>query len=657
MEPAALILAAAALIASSGLPWLALGRPVFGQRFAAACVVAASVMGEAAVIAVLAGTPAAGYRIDWPLPFGPALLSVDPLSTVFLLPLFLVAGCAAVYSIAYWPAREHKSAGRLTFFMGLFVSAMVLVVMARNGALFLMAWEAMALSGYFLLTTEQRDAEVQRVGTVYLIATHTGTMALFAMFALIRAATGSFLFPAANSLSPVLPAATAILVSALIGFGGKAGLMPLHFWLPGAHANAPSHVSALMSGLMLKMGVYGVLRTVTFFVAPPVWLGWLLLVLGGWSAVNGIALAAGQRDVKRLLACSSIENIGIIFIGIGLALVGMRTGSGFLVACGLSGAFIHIINHGVFKPLLFFGSGALIHGAGTREIDRMGGLASRMPVTSKLFLAGSLAICGLPPLNGFVGELFLYVGAFTEGITSPLPVVAMVAPVLALVGGIAVITFVKLYGIVFLGSPRSGSAARCHEAGPLMTVPMALLAAVCIAGGMAPPLLLRLVAPAVVTFGGVDGGVLADISSRVPLVPVMAANVLLVAIVLLLAAAYRARLRARAVASGPTWGCGYIAPAPRMQYTGTSFSEFAVNLLGVLAGPLRTRPRMSGVILPREAVFKYTVTETVLDRLLTPLFQGSGRAFSYVRVLQQGYIHIYVLYIFATLFVLMLWAH
>lgn len=656
-DPTIYLLSAATLMAFSGVPGLLINRPVRGQRIAAFLVVAASIIGEFAVASLLAGSPGATYRIDWPLPFGPALFSVDPLSVIFLLPLFLVAGCASVYSIAYWPAREKSSAGKLTLFLGFFAAAMVIVVMARNGVLFLIAWEVMALSAYFLLTTEQQGTEVQRVGTVYLIATHTGTMALFVMFSLLRGAIGSFAFPAAHALSQALPCATVILFAALIGFGGKAGLMPLHFWLPGAHANAPSHVSAMMSGLMLKMGVYGILRTLSFFDALPAWTGWLILLLGTWSAINGIALAAGQRDLKRLLACSSIENIGIVFIGIGLAMVGLRMHAPYLVVCGLFGAFIHIINHALFKSLLFLGSGVLIHGTGTREIDRMGGLARRMPVTSPVFLVGSLAICGLPPLNGFVGELFLYVGAITDGIVAPLPLAALAAPVLALVGGLAVITFVKLYGIIFLGTPRSAEAAHAHEAPRFMTAPMVLLAACCLVAGMAPAMLARLVAPAVGYYGDLTAPVIAQVTSRVPLVPLTIANILLVVLALGIGAAYLVRLRSLPRTQGATWGCGYLEPTPRMQYTGTSFSEMVVNLLWAIVAPNRRRPIFAASIPAEEARFRYGITEVVLDRILIPAFHGVGQAFSCLRKVQHGHVHIYMLYIFATLFVLMIWRH
>ncbi len=655
VDPTVCLLTAATLMALSGVPGLLLNNHVWGQRIAALVVVVASLVGESAVVALLGGSPGAAWQIDWPLPFGPALFSVDHLSTLFLLPLFLVSGCVSVYSVAYWPAREQASAGRLTLFLGLFAAAMVVVVMARHGVLFLMAWEVMALSAYFLLTTDQRSAEVQRVGTVYLIATHTGTMALFVMFSLLRGTVGTFAFPAAHALSQTLPCATVIIITALIGFGGKAGLMPMHFWLPGAHANAPSHVSAMMSGLMLKMGVYGILRTLSFFDMLPAWLGWLILVLGAWSAVNGIALAAGQRDLKRLLACSSIENVGIIFIGIGLALVGLQQHAPYLVVCGLFGAFIHIINHGLFKSLLFLGSGVLIHGTGTREIDRMGGLSRRMPLTSPLFLVGSLAICGLPPLNGFVGELFLYVGSITDGIADPLPLAALTAPVLALVGGLAVITFVKLYGIIFLGAPRSAGAAHGHEATAGMTGPMVLLAAGCLAAGMAPVLLVRLVSPAVAFYGDLTSLAMARVTGQVPLVPLTIANILLVVLVVVIGGAYLLRLRRSPCSQGATWGCGYLEPTARMQYTGTSFSEMVVNLLGGIVAPDRWRPRLVALFPSGDARFRYAVTETVLDRILTPLFHAVGLGFSFLRRVQHGQLHIYVLYIFATLCVLMIW--
>jgi hydrogenase-4 component B len=310
----------------------------------------------------------------------------------------------------------------------------------------------------------------------------------------------------------------------------------------------------------------------------------------------------------------------------------------------------------LFKSLLFLGSGVLIHGVGTREIDRMGGLARRMPVTSPLFLIGSLAICGLPPLNGFVGELFLYIAAITDGIVAPFPLAALVAPVLALVGGLAVITFVKLFGIIFLGAPRSDAAAHGHEATVSMTAPMILLAAGCLVAGMAPLLLVRIVTPAVAFYGGMEAPAIALVTNQVPLVQLTIANCLLVFLVLSIGTAYLLRIRRMPRFQATTWGCAYPDPTARIQYTGTSFSEMAINLLGALVAPNRRRPSLAAAI-PSKARFLYSSTETVLDRILIPVFQWMGLSFSYLRRLQHGRLHIYVLYIFATLCVLMIWTH
>src|ERR1019366_3529425 len=271
--------------------------------------------------------------------------------------------------------------------------------------LFLVGWETMALAAFFCITTEDRDEAVRQTGYVYLVATRIGTLLLFAMFAVLHAASGTWDFAAPGaSIAP--SSATAIFVLALLGFGLKAGLMPLHVWLPGAHANAPSHVSALMSGVLIKTGIYGIARVCSFFDHPPVGWGVALLVAGAVSGVLGVAFAVGQHDLKRLLAYHSVENIGIITMGLGVAVLGRAVGSAPLVALGLAGALLHIWNHALFKALLFLSAGPVLHATGTREMDQLGGLAKRMPRTAFAFLLGAVAICGLPPLNGFVSELF-----------------------------------------------------------------------------------------------------------------------------------------------------------------------------------------------------------------------------------------------------------
>ena len=310
----------------------------------------------------------------------------------------------------------------------------------------------MAMAAYFAATAEDDNPDVCRAGWVYLIATHVGTLCLIAMFALWRHATDSFALNPAQGISA--EAAGTIFVLSLIGFGFKAGIMPLHVWLPGAHANAPSHVSAVMSGVMLKMGVYGIIRMTAMLPVTAVWWGGVVLIVGAITGVAGIAFAIGQNDIKRMLAYSSIENIGIIMIGLGLALLGRAFNQPEWILLGLGGALLHVWNHSLFKSLLFFNAGAIIHASHTRNIDQMGGLAKRMPRTMVLFVVGAVAICALPPLNGFASEWLIYSGLFSTlgfGSGQGFPVAAIAAVPLAMIGALAVACFVKILGTVFLG--------------------------------------------------------------------------------------------------------------------------------------------------------------------------------------------------------------
>lgn len=654
VDPTGMALAALALIGLAGVPTLMLA-PRAGLRLAAVLTIGGSLAGLVGAGRVLTGSRASLFELAWPFPFGPALLSLDPLSALFLVPLLLAAACCSLYAVGYLSSAAPSLIRRVVLLSGVLPGSMGLVLMARDGVLLLMAWELMAVSSWLLLMTERHDPQVQRAGMVYLLVTHTATMVLFVLFGLMRGQQGSFGLPAAHSLHPDGGMACVMLVAALVGFGAKAGIMPLHIWLPGAHANAPSHISALMSGIMLKVGVYGIIRTASLFAELPVWFGWLVLLTGGVSAVTGIALAVAQHDLKRLLACSSIENIGIVCIGLGMALVGMQSGDPLMTVLGLTGAFLHMLNHALFKPLLFLGSGAVIHVAGTRRIDRMGGLAKNMPVTSLLFLTGSLAICGLPPLNGFVGELFLYVAAFHDGMTNTLPLVAFVAPLLSLVGGVAMIAFVKLYGTVFLGAFRSPGVSCGHEASWPMLLPMALLAGFCLAAGLYAPALLGLVAPVVGEYAGLTIPAVMQVAAVVPLREVSLVNGLLLAIGCAGWCIWRVLVRRGAVTVAPTWGCGYPAPTVRMQYSGSSFGDLAAGMLG--SAPAVIGP---GIVWQRLMVapsrFATGSAELILDRLVLPFLDGADWCFSWLRRLQSGHMHLYLLYIFITLLLLMAWS-
>jgi hydrogenase-4 component B len=366
----------------------------------------------------------------------------------------------------------------------------------------------------------------------------------------------------------------------------------------------------------------------------------------------GICIASAQKDIKRLLAYSSIENLGIVTAGIGIALVGQTTGNPRLAYLGLAGALFHVLNHSLFKPLLFFSAGSVMHATGTRDMDRMGGLAQRMPWSAALSLCGAVAICGLPPFNGFVSEFLLYLGFFGEA-RAPEPYVVLGAPVLALVGGVAVLSFVKLFGITFLGAPRSPEAAKVHEAPATMLVPMAVLAGLSLLGGVFPQLFLALVNPVV------SAATPAEL--RFPGLPirpfwfsVAGGTLLLLAVAVFWV--LKSRQSAFPKATGPTWGCGYLRPAPRMQYTSSSFGV----MFALLAAPLiRSRIRMSAIagLAPAAGRLSYHPEETILSRVIQPVFSVVGIGFAFVRRIQHGEVHIYILYIFATLLLLMLWVH
>jgi hydrogenase-4 component B len=528
-------------------------------------------------------------------------------------------------------------------------------VLARDGVFFLIAWEAMAIAAYFAATAEAHNPEVRRAGWVYLIATHTGTLTLIAMFALWHQATGSFaLAPAA-----MMPAGLAgtFFVLALIGFGFKAGLMPLHVWLPGAHANAPSHVSAVMSGVMLKMGVYGLVRMTMILPTPALWWGGVLLGVGALTGIAGIAFAIAQTDIKRLLAYSSVENIGIIAMGLGLALLGRAQGRADWVVLGLGCVVLHVWNHALFKSLLFMGAGAIIHATGTREMDRLGGLAKRMPRTAILFAVGAVAICALPPLNGFVSEWLLYLGLFRtlDPLGAPaLPGAAMAAVALAMIGALAVACFVMLFATVFLGTPRSEAGAHAHDPHPAMILAMAALALGCIALGIAPLLAAPLLARAATPWGAIAASSALPLTALAPLGWISIMGVALIALLAAIALSWMALARSRGVSQAGTWDCGYARPTSRIQYSGSSLGQTLVELFTFILWPRRQNPHVAGAFA-RKTSFKSTAPDTVLDRLIRPVFHLVGVYLPRFRVLQQGQTQYYVLYVLVTVIILHLW--
>jgi hydrogenase-4 component B len=657
---AKLVLIGAAVAASSGFPGLLFERTsIRGQWLTTLLAVVAGMIGLGGIAAFWLTGDSQPIALMWSIPGGEsASVAVDGLSAVFLLPVFLVSLLGSIFGLAYWNQCEHPQNGRkLRLFYGTLTAGMALLVVARHGLLFLFGWEIMALSAFFLVTTEAHQEEARAAGWIYLVAAHIATLSLFALFAILRAASDSFVLVPLNPDSMTPAMATAAFTLGLIGFGLKAGIMPLHVWLPSSHAIAPSHVSAILSGVIIKMGIYGLVRLTFLLPNPPFVWGAAVLSLGVLSAVLGVAFAIGQHDLKRLLAYHSIENIGIILIGLGLALVGRSLGHPGWVILGLSGALLHVWNHAFFKALLFLSAGSVIHSARTREIDQLGGLARTMPWTSICFLAGAVAICGLPPLNGFVSELLVYLGLFSTLIGKDgqtLVGAVLAAPALALTGALAVACFVKVYGAIFLGTPRSDHARLARESPPSMLFPMGVLVTCCLLIGLAPAVIAPLVVRAVSDWEPslTDAGL--RLWTLAPLQWITAMGLILIAPLFLAGALLRPRLRGSFVEKGPTWGCGYSMPTPRMQYTSSSFAQMLVGLFAWALRPRWREPQIAS-LFPKEADFRSEVSDPVLDEAVLPTFEIGGWLFSRFRLIQGGSVQIYLLYVFVALVVLLLW--
>jgi hydrogenase-4 component B len=669
-----LLVAAAAVCGASGIPALILGRTSDrGQLAAAILAVAGSALGLAGVALFLIDGGAAAVSVPWSIPDASLSIALDGLGSLFLVPVFLVSGLGAIYGLGYWRQSENPANGRkLRVFYGLLTGGMVLLVLARSSVLFLVGWEVMALAAYFLVATDDRQASVRQAAWVYLVATHLGTMGLLALFALLRGASGSVEWApiAAGSLGE--GKASAIFLLTLFSFGLKAGIMPFHVWLPAAHASAPSHVSGLLSGVMIKMGIYGILRITGYLPQPPLWWGALLVVLGAISGLIGVAAAIGQRDLKRMLAYSSIENVGIITLGMGLALLGRATGAREWVALGLGGALLHILNHGLFKPLLFLCAGSVIHRTHTRELDALGGLAKSMPVTFLGFVVGAGAICGLPALNGFMSELLVYLGLFKAALSdslAPRLLGALAVAGLAMMGALAVACFVRALGAVFLGTGRSDRTTHAVESPASMKIAILLLALGCLALGLAPLSVAPLLDGAIRSWGE-QGGAPMKLSELAPLgvAGLLALGVVVLAglcglFLHLRSATGKAPAMAMPVASASpgtaplgTWDCGYADPSsPRLQYTASSMGEMLAGLFRWAVRLKESRPPPLSTF-PANERYESQVTEPLLDGCLHPFFAKWAERFSRLRILQRGNVQIYLVYILVTLVLVIAWA-
>jgi hydrogenase-4 component B len=637
------VLASIAVMASSGVPaCLARRGSVVADRAGALllCVGAAVGLAGAAAAAAAEHTPV--FERAWSLPWGRFAVAIDGLSAAFLFPMLVVPALAGVYGLASWSPREHpRSSGRVRLFLGLLAAAMALLVVARDAIVFLMAFEVMTLSAFFLVTAEDEKREAREAGWLYLAASHVSFLLLAVTFTGLRAASGSFDLEALPAGSAGPWARSGLFLLALVAFGVKAGVMPFHVWLPAAHACAPSHVSAVLSGVVIKAGVYGIARMLALLPEPPLVWGVLLIALGAVSGVAGVAFAIGQHDLKRLLAYHSIENIGIIVMGLGVAVVGRWAHEPLLVVLGLGGAVLHVVNHAIFKSLLFLSAGVVVHAAGTREIDRLGGLGRVLPWTALLFTLGAVAICGLPPLNGFISEMIIAVGSLRGLHVEGAWVVTLVAPVLAMIGALACACFVKVIGTVFLGAPRADrEAAPPHECPWSMRAPMIVLALLCAVLGVAPVLAVPTLETAARAWMGASVMALPPIGAAVDFGPIAIAvsAVAAAAIGLTLLLARAARGRRTAV----TWDCGYARPTARMQYTGSSFASTLVGIFGFVLRPREHAPAIRGA-MPPSAAYHGQVDDVVLQRWVRPAVRWCADRCSAIRNRQSPRIQAYLL--------------
>ncbi len=605
-------------------------------------VVIAAVAGLVAAGTVLLGAAPAEWQSPWLIGGQPIHLRLDGVSAFFLALLAVGGGTGAVYARGYWNDHEYpRSAPHGRMWWSVMLLSMGFVLLSSNGLHFLIAWEIFALASYFLITLDRQNRDVRAAGWLYLAASHAGTLCLFAFFALLASRTGSWDLHAMRDHPELAP----LFWVAFAGFAVKAGLFPVHVWLPSAHANAPSHVSALMSGVAIKMGVYGIVRF-SGWLPVPAPAGWVVMSIGAITALLGIAFALGQNDLKRLLAYSSVENIGIMFIGIGGGLLGVTYGNAAWGRLALAGALLHVWNHGLFKSLLFYGAGSVLHATGTREMSRLGGLWRNLPWTAALFALGAMAVSALPPFNGFVSEWLIYLGLFdtVTGHTAAAWVAMPATIMLGVTGALALAAFVKASATIFLGAPRKALPSPAHEAGWWMRAPMVIVAAACVTIGLMPLLVWPAVIRAVAAWNA-PWGADASATPLVALGPVQVgfAAILVMGVALLWRRAHRHGWERR-----PTWDCGYALPTARMQYTSGSFAEIATGWFAWILAPERKLRRPRG-IFPVEANRMERIPEAVLERVIAPIGRVILVVAAAARRLQHGRLQYYIAYVVVAL--------
>jgi hydrogenase-4 component B len=597
-------------------------------------------------------------------------LRLDPLSGFFFSIVGLLVFVVSLFAPGYLrefthPARK-QAPWALGLFTGLFITGMLLVLLADDAFVFMISWELMSVSSYFLVAHEHQHAANRRAAFLYLLMAHVGALAILLAFGVLAGAGSGFTFEAMRAAALTPAWATVAFLLALTGFGMKAGIVPLHAWLPEAHPVAPSHISALMSGVMLKVAIYGFLRFVYYLVGNLYWpWGLVLLVIGTVTAFSGVLYAMAQDDLKRLLAYSSIENIGIILMGLGLSMIFLGTGHPVLGTLGLVAALYHTLNHALFKGLLFLGAGAVLYRTHERDLDHLGGLIHRMPVTAGFFLVGCIAISALPPFNGFVSEWLTFQTALQapqleNGVLRA--IIPATAALLALAAALAAACFVKAYGVAFLGRPRSRHVARAREVPAGMLAAMGLLAALCLVLGVLPTVVIEAMGPVTHLLVGqtLPAATTQGWLWLTPISPQTAsysAPFVVLAIALVLGFGYLVwKRRAKPARRGPAWACGFGPLNARMQYTSTAFSQPIRRVFAPawkIEEQIEASREAGALARARSLRHQLHVTDWSWVKGYLPvgrLVLGAARRIGHI---QTGSIHTYLMYSFFTLLMLL----
>jgi len=607
--------------------------------------------------------PASTLRLPLGVPWIGAHFRLDPLAAFFLLVVNLGGAGASLYAIGY--GRRETEPVRVLPFYPVFLAAMELVLVADDAFSFLFAWELMSLASWALVVAHHHEEENVRAGYVYLVMASLSGMVLLLAFGLLAGATGNYAFAAMRAVPATQGVAGLVFCLALVGAGSKAGLIPFHAWLPLAHPAAPSHVSALMSGVMTKVAIYGFVRIVFDLLGPPAWWnGVVVLAIGGVTAVLGILYALMQRDLKRLLAYSTVENVGIIFIGLGLSVAFRASGLVTAAAIALTAALLHVFNHALFKSLLFFGAGAILNATGTRDLEQMGGLIHRMPKASFAFLIGCAAISALPPLNGFVSEWLTFQAILLRpdlpqwGLKILIPADGAL---LALAAALAAACFVKVFGIACLGRPRSRAAAAASDADPFSLAAMFAAATLCLLAGTLPGAVIDALAPVSRALLGTE--MPAQLSLPwLTVIPVAAGhssyNGLLVFLFVAASAGLTSaaihRFASRAVRRAPAWDCGFPDARPITQYTADSFVQPLRRLFGTTLFAAREVVTMPPPGDMAAARIRKSLRDPIWDTLYAPVAVGIGRAADLLNHLQFLTIRRYLGFVFVALVALLL---